>query len=200
MERWYEQVKDTASREEGRGCVRNTKEHGSDHDSLHQKRHDLGDQTRCITLEDLEPPNHDSFGLHRDRDDKGTLLLRSCGVVRPCAFHVSLRTLGQADKFVEVIVHILPVNPPDVRLAVMCHKFIRRPGYAALTTFPDDAGVRVCDGDKEVRSRLSIGRLVSHVDEVFASERSRAIVDHPTLVDDTDFVEVIVDVLRGLVD
>ena len=97
-----------------------------------------------------------------------------------------------ADKLAEVSFQAFLVNLPDVRLAVMLHKFIRGPGHAVLVTFSGDAGVRVCDGDKEVRGCLPIGWLVSHVDEVFASKRGWTVADHLTLVDDMDSVEEIV--------
>ena len=76
----------------------------------------------------------------------GALLPGSRSVFHPHALHVSRGTLRLADKLTEVSFHAFLVNLPDVRLAVMLHKFIRVPGHAVLVTFSGDAGVRVCDG------------------------------------------------------
>ena len=81
----------------------------------------------------------------------------------------------------------------------MLRKFIRSHRHTVLVPLASDASVRVRDGDQEVRSRLSIGRLVSHVDEVFPGHRCRPVVDHSTFIDDTNFIEQVVCALRTLV-
>ena len=83
---------------------------------------------------------------------------------------------------------------------VIVDKFVGGPGHAVFISFASDASVGIGDGDKEVWGGLAIGGLISHVDEVFASKRSRTVVDHPTFVDDTDLVEEVIYVLGGLVD
>ena len=166
-----EQVKHTTPGEEGCRRIRNPKEHGSDHDSLDHKRHNVGNLTSSATLEDLEPSDHDRLRLHGDRDDIGTLLAGGRGVFRSCALHVGRGTIGFADKLAEVSGHVLLVDLPDIRLVVMFCKLVRSPGHAVLVSFAGGTGIGVGYGDEEIRSGLAIGRLVAHVDEVLASER-----------------------------
>lgn len=118
----------------------------------------------------------------------------------PRAFAVSQSTLWFTDELVEVSVHVFLIDLPDIRLAIIIREFICGPGHPTLVSFTSNTGVRISDGDKEVRSSLSVGWFVSHVDEVLASERSRTVVDHSAIVDDAHLVKDIVHVLRGLVD
>ena len=152
------QVKHTTPGEEGCRRIRNPKEHGSDHDSLDHKRHNIGNLTSHATLE--------------DRDDVGTLLAGGRGMFRLCALRVGRGAIGFADKLAEVSLHVFPVNLPDIRLAVILRKFIWGPGHAVLVSCAGGTGVGVSYGDEEVRSGLVVGRLVAHVDEVLASKQS----------------------------
>ena len=167
-----EQVKHTTPGEESCRRIRNPKEHGPDHDSLDHKRHNVGNLTSRATLEDLEPSDHDRLRLHGDRDDVGTLLAGGRGVFRPCALHIGRGAIGFADKLAEVSGHVLLVDLPDIRLEVMLRKFVWGPGHTVLISFASGTGVGVGYSDEEVRSGLAIGRLVTHIDEVLASERS----------------------------
>lgn len=115
------------------------------------------------------------------------------------AFTVNQSTLGFSDKLVEVRIHVSPVDLPDVRLAVIIREFIRGLGNLTPVSFTGRTSVGIGDGDKEIRSGLSIGWFVSHVDKVLAGERSWTVVDHSAIVDDTHFVEDVIHVLGGLV-
>ena len=195
-----EQVKNATPRKEGRRCVWNPKERSSGHDSLGRKCHSAGNLTCRATLEDLEPSDHDRPRLHRDRDDIGTLLVgcQRHGVLCPCALRVVRGPLWFTNNHVEVSVCVLRVDLPDIRLAVVLRKFIRGPRHVVLTSFADNPSVGVSPSDEEVRSGLPIDWLVTHDDEVLASERSWAVVGHPTFIDDADFVEEVIHVLRSL--
>ena len=157
---------------------------------MDHKRHNVGYVSCNAVLEDLERSAHDCFRLHGDRRDKGAILVGYRGVFCLCALHVCLGALGFADKLVRVSVHVFRVDLADIRLAVMLRKFMGGPGRAVLVPFTIDASIQVSYGDKEVRSGFSIDRLVTHVDEVLASERSWTVVGHLTFVDDTDLGDV----------
>ena len=54
--------------------------------------------------------------------------------------------------------------------------------------------------DEEVGSRLTVGGLIPHVDEVLARLVGGAVVDLLALVDHADLVEVLIELLSRLVD
>ena len=194
-----EQVKNTAPREECCRRIWNPKEYSPNHDSLEHERHDLGNLSCRVALENLEPSNHDRPRLHWDRDDVGTLLAGGGGVFCPCTLPVCRGAFRFADGLVEVSVHVILVDLPDVRLAVVLYKFIRGPRHSVFISLTTGTSVGVGDCDEEVRSSLPVGWLVSHVDEVLAGERSWTVVDHSAFEDDTDFIEEVVHILRSLV-
>ena len=86
---------------------------------------------------------------------------------RPCTFHVGQGAVGFADKLAKALSgHVLLVDLSDIRLAVMLRKFVWGPGHAVFVSFASSTCVGISYGDEEVRSGLTIGRLVTHVDRI----------------------------------
>ena len=90
----------------------------------------------------------------------------------PRALHVGRGAIGFADKLAEVSGHVLLIDLPDIRVAVVLSKLVWGPGHTVLVSCADDTSVGVGYSDEEVQSGLAIGRLITRVDEVLAGERS----------------------------
>ena len=58
---------------------------------------------------------------------------------------------------------------------------------------------RIRHRNKEVRRGLTIGRDVTHIDEVLSSKLDRAKINHSSFVDEANFIESIIKRLSGLV-
>ena len=119
------------------------------------------------------------------------------------SFHISfIHILG----FVQL--YVLEVHLHNLRILIILFEFESCPWYGAIPQFGPSVVVFlrhgrpskwICHGDKKVGRGLAIGRNVSHVDEILPSKVDRAEIDHPSFVDNANFVESVIKRLSGLI-
>jgi len=104
--------------------------------------------------------------------------------------------------------YIFEVHLPNLRVLIILFKFKGRLWYGMILQFwtsviivlgDHPSSKRICHGDEEVGCGLAIGWDVTHVNEILPSKADRTKVDHPSFVDEANFIENIPKRLSSLV-
>lgn len=161
---------------------------------LHKVEH----RSRQITPKDLHTSKHNSPGLHGERDGVRTTppcMLRSLLLNETLILVLSLLL---SDKLSFVLLNVFFVPFPKLAVLEICFKFLSGPGLVA-ETFTRNATERIGNGNQEIGGGLTIGGFVSHIHKVFLGSIGRTEICQLALVNDSDLVENLVQVLAGLI-